>query len=66
MFFSNEGTEPAHIHVQNARKLAKFWLSPVILAASTSFPAHELNRIRGIVEAHQPEILEAWNEYFSS
>jgi hypothetical protein len=31
-FFSNEGAEPAHIHIEQAGALAKFWLDPVALA----------------------------------
>src|SRR5688572_3522127 len=31
-FYGNEGTEPPHIHVQRERRLAKFWLDPVLLA----------------------------------
>jgi len=34
-FYSNEGAEPAHIHVEQAGALAKFWLDPVALAASS-------------------------------
>jgi hypothetical protein len=45
-FFSNEGIEPAHVHVQRERMLAKFWLSPVELARSVGFAAHELSEIR--------------------
>lgn len=31
-FFSREGTEPHHIHVEQAERYAKFWLTPVSLA----------------------------------
>ncbi|MCI0405089.1 MAG: DUF4160 domain-containing protein, partial [candidate division Zixibacteria bacterium] len=31
-FFSNEGHEPPHIHVEHGDKYAKFWLEPVELA----------------------------------
>ncbi|WP_428355130.1 DUF4160 domain-containing protein [Methyloprofundus sp.] len=36
-FYSNENGEPAHIHIQRERMLAKFWLKPVALASSTRF-----------------------------
>jgi hypothetical protein len=64
-FFSNEGYEPPHIHVQRERMLAKYWLTPVALASSTGFAARELRRIQGLVEEHASDFLEAWNEYFS-
>ena len=63
-FFSNEGTEPPHIHVQRDRMLAKFWLSPVRLASSTGFAGQELNTIREIVLEHRDRFVETWNEYF--
>jgi len=31
-FFSNEREEPAHIHVEQAERYAKFWLVPISLA----------------------------------
>lgn len=41
-FYSNEAGEPPHIHVQRDQFLAKFWLTPVTLASSWHFAAHEL------------------------
>lgn len=29
-FYSNEGNEPPHIHVEKSDSLAKFWLDPVL------------------------------------
>jgi hypothetical protein len=34
-FFSNEGTEPPQIHVEQGDAMAKFWLDPVSLDSST-------------------------------
>lgn len=63
-FFSNEGTEPAHIHVERERSLAKFWLGPVTLARATAFRAAELRKIERLVVTHQERFSEAWREYF--
>ena len=63
-FFSNEGPEPPHVHVQRDRQLAKFWLSPVALVGSTGFAAPELTRIQAMVEENRQAFLEAWHEYF--
>jgi hypothetical protein len=63
-FYSNESTEPPHVHVQRERRLAKFWLDPVTLAAVTGFAAHELRRIERHVVENREQILEAWNGYF--
>ncbi|WP_189403606.1 DUF4160 domain-containing protein [Alteromonas halophila] len=36
-FYSNENDEPVHIHIQREKMLAKFWLTPVVLAALLGF-----------------------------
>jgi hypothetical protein len=63
-FYSNEGTEPAHIHVEQAGALAKFWLDPVALAASSRFSGRELRRLEKQVLEHRQQFLEAWHDYF--
>ena len=63
-FFSNEGFEPAHIHVQRERAVAKFWLEPVALASSSGFPGHELRRLEALVEDRRDEFEAAWNDFF--
>ena len=35
-FYSNEGSEPPHVHVEQGGSVAKFWLAPVSLAGVTS------------------------------
>ncbi|HHI79432.1 MAG TPA: DUF4160 domain-containing protein [Planctomycetes bacterium] len=65
-FYSNEGDEPPHIHVEKAGAVAKFWLNPVSLASSHRFRAHELGRLEKMVVEHQKNFLEAWNDFFPS
>ena len=36
-FFSKEGQEPPHIHVETAENAAKFWLSPVSLVWTVGY-----------------------------
>jgi len=64
-FFSREGNEPPHIHVEHAEKVAKFWLNPVVLASAYGFRNHELNDLQELVEMHSDLFQEKWNEYFS-
>jgi hypothetical protein len=64
-FYSKEGTEPMHIHVEKAEKVAKFWLDPVELEDSYRFDATEINRLRRIVIEYKDQLIEAWNEHFS-
>jgi hypothetical protein len=65
-FFSLEGNEPPHIHVEHGSKVAKYWLNPINLADSTGFRSHELTKIRAIVIEHRIVFLERWNDYFSN
>lgn len=64
-FYSNENGEPAHIHIQCEKALAKFWLKPITYARSSGFSAHELTKLNKLVEENQQTLLEAWNEFFS-
>lgn len=64
-FFSNEGHEPPHIHVETAGKYAKFWLDPeVALAKSVGYHLKELRQLRELVEEHRDFFLQRWQEYF--
>ncbi len=65
-FYSLEGSEPPHIHAEQAENVAKFWLEPVALAESHGFRSHELNRLRALVAEHRPQFLEAWHAHFRS
>jgi hypothetical protein len=63
-FFSNEALEPAHVHMQREKSLAKFWLEPISLAYATGFPARELRRMEQLVTENQEAWIEAWDEFF--
>lgn len=61
-FFSNEGNEPAHVHVRKGDGVAKFWLGPVKLAINDGFKKSELQIIVKILEEHEAELIRKWNE----
>ena len=63
-FFSLEGTEPPHIHVESAEKYAKFWLIPIALVESRRMNSTELTKVRKIIEKQRNEIINKWNEHF--
>ena len=65
-FYSLENREPPHVHVTHGDKAAKYWLSPVELASSTGFRAHELNRVRALVGEHRAELQRRWDEHLST
>ena len=61
--FSNEGKEPAHIHVRASGDETKFWLDPVQIAANYGFNSAEINEIERLVNEHREDLLEAWHEH---
>jgi len=58
--------EPPFVHVDSADSSAKFWLQPVSVARNRGFTARELRQLQGLVEEHQVELMEAWDDYFGS
>ena len=64
-FFSREGQEPPHIHVEQAERFAKFLLGPpVALAESRGFLSRELRDLHSLVEEHHAVFMLAWHEHF--
>jgi Domain of unknown function (DUF4160) len=63
-FYSNEGSEDPHIHVERDGRIAKFWLDPVALAVSGHFSPVELREIERIVRKDEAMLMKAWNEFF--
>jgi len=63
-FYSLEGSEPPHTHVEYGRATAKFRLDPVQLARSRGFRSHDLTRIRAMVIEHRVLFRERWDEHF--
>ena len=64
-FFSDEGDEPIHIHVNKADADAKIWLEPKIKTAYFyGFNPGEIKQVKNIVTANIDLFKTAWNEYF--
>lgn len=64
-FYSNEGKEPSHIHIEQGDKVGKCWLDPIEFAFSEGFRSHELRKIRMLVIENRNFFLERWYEFFS-
>ena len=64
-FFSNEGFEKPHIHVESADNYAKFWLKPVALASSFGYNSSEITNLRKLVKQQEQLFWEKWHEYFA-
>jgi hypothetical protein len=63
-FFSGDGNEPPHVHVDGQGRKAKVWLREVAVAKAGGFSEPELSRILRIVSENQMRLLEAWNDFF--
>jgi len=63
-FYVGDRNEPPDGHVRRDRKEAKFWLNPIHRAKKIGFKAAELRRIERIIEEHEQQLMEAWNEEF--
>ncbi|HKP78796.1 MAG TPA: DUF4160 domain-containing protein [Phenylobacterium sp.] len=63
-FFSNEGTEPAHIYVDKGGCTAKFWLTDCRLARNVGFSHREVAELSDKMREQRDAFLEAWRGYF--
>jgi len=63
-FFSNEGHEPPHVHVDKGERSAKFWLDPVELAFNSGYNSKELAEISSKIAESRVALFEAWHEHF--
>jgi hypothetical protein len=64
-FFSREGREPRHIHVEQAERYAKFWLEPVALVESRGFRVAEMRELYSLIAQNREKFILAWDEHFS-
>ncbi len=60
-FYSDEGNEPAHIHVRCGDGEAKFWLDPIELANNDGLKPAEIRDIERLVYEHQALLKEAYD-----
>lgn len=62
-FYSDEGAEPAHIHVDAGDGECKFWLDPVGLASQRSMSVSELRKAERLVFEYKALFLEKFHEF---
>jgi len=65
-FYSDEGCEPAHIHVRTPSGECKFWLEPVKLANNRSLRHHTLREIERLIYGNQTFLQEKYNEFHNT
>jgi hypothetical protein len=62
-FYSDEGNEPAHIHVATPDGECKFWLEPIQLARNKGVPPHIIRKIERLVFQHCEHLKEKYYEF---
>jgi hypothetical protein len=62
-FYSDEGNEPPHIHIDIGDGECKFWLNPVRLASQQKMSASELRKAERLVFENRALFLEKFYEY---
>jgi hypothetical protein len=65
-FYSADGGEPPHVHVQRDDMIAKFWLQPVRLDDSGGFARVEIRRVQAMVQGDVELLLGSWDDFFAS
>jgi meiotically up-regulated gene 157 (Mug157) protein len=67
-FYSNEGSEPIHIHAQKGEKDCKYWLDVadynIREAYAYNMNSKDTREVRKIILQNFDEIVETWNHYF--
>lgn len=53
---------PAHVHVQSAEDEARVTLNPVEVLDNWGFKPGEIRTILKLIQTHQQDLLERWNE----
>ena len=61
-FYSNEGSEPMHVHVRKAGGFAKYWIEPVELDFSQGMKVPDLNTAEQLIYSHIELIKTKWYE----
>jgi len=63
-FYSNEGNEPPHVHVEKGDGWGKYWIDPVSKNYMYNFTPKEEKRVDQIVRDEQDNFKNKWNEFF--
>ncbi len=62
-FYSDEGKEPPHIHIEYGASECKFWLSPISLARNNGIKPPKLRDIEKLVFEQKEFLLRKYYEY---
>jgi hypothetical protein len=62
-FYSDEGNEPPHIHVETPQGECKFWLDHIRLARNKGVPPTILRTVEKLVFEHKDYLAERYNDF---
>lgn len=65
-FYSNEGSEPPHVHIEKGDAEGKYWLEPVEEEYMDGFTKSEEKQVKKIIEEQQQNFKNDWDEHFSN
>ena len=65
-FYSNEGTEPPHVHVEKGDSQGKVWLDPLEESDLSNFKSKEQRKILDITKENQSTFKSKWYGFFGT
>jgi hypothetical protein len=63
-FYSADGAEPIHVHVEGSRAFGKWWVRRGVWAHRRGFSTSELRKVEAELRARKKEIIDAWRTHF--
>ncbi len=64
-FYSDEGNEPPHLHVEKGEGRGKYWIDPVEKNYMNNFTKQDEKKADKIVEDEQDNFKKKWYDFFS-
>lgn len=64
-FYSHEGDEPPHVHIEKGKGRGKYWIEPVEKSYMFKFKKQEEKQVKKIVHQEQETFKKKWYEFFS-
>ena len=65
-FYSNEGNEPPHVHIEKGDAEGEYWLDPVEEDYMDGFTNAEERQVQRIITEHQEKFNKDWHDYFTN
>ena len=63
-FYSNEGQEPPHVHIEGHGGEMKVWLQPVKVSEAYNIPLHKQSKVIEVVKKNKRKLLNAWRHFY--